>query len=136
MIKVPVFNLRLKNTLQHTLYIPKPAQIQKKVISRHYIFSKPQSKILRRRYKRKIKSSKSLPNRNDPKQGSAPRRFYRTVYRRPKERFYRTDNRVQNSGFSIPHRQKIQYRYRYRKSGFTASGFSVKPPRCRPLVAS
>ena len=36
-----------------------------------------------------------------------------------------------------PHRQKFQYRYRYRyrESGFTASGFSVKPPRCRPLVS-
>ena len=32
-----------------------------------------------------------------------------------------------------PHRQKFQYRYRYRESGFTASGFLVKPPRCRPL---
>ena len=111
-------------------------------------------------------------------QGSAPRRFYRTVYRRRKERFYRTDYRGQNSGFSIPrflktatfskmltaktalfqnsyryryrlpplpkiltakpHRQKFQYRYRYRyrESGFTAGGFSVKPPRCRPLVGT
>ena len=44
-----------------------------------------------------VHSKKSRHN-----QGSAPRRFYRTVYRRRKERFYRTDYRGQNSGFSIP----------------------------------
>ena len=31
---------------------------------------------------------------------------------------------------------KFQYRYRYRKSGITASGFPVIPPRCRPLVCN
>ena len=29
---------------------------------------------------------------------------------------------------------RLKFHYRYRKSGFTVSGFPVKPPRCRPLV--